>query len=88
MRSISANNKTYVISEHAAQRMLWRNISEAWVIETLEHGDMMTQPHGTDLYEYQIENDEYNLTIIVQVVVNESRLLIVSVIDDTEPQSE
>lgn len=88
MYVIRANNKDYVVSEHAQQRMLWRGITEIWVIKTLEQGTITSQPHNIDLYECQILDEEYDQLLIVQVVVNEDQLIIVSVIDDTLPKDE
>jgi hypothetical protein len=86
--TIIANNKVYTVDPHAAQRMLQRGISEAWVIETLEQGDVTTQPNGRDRYELQKWDDEWEETVIIQVIVEEQNLLIVTVIDDTLPTDE
>jgi len=56
--TIVANNKTYTVDPHAAQRMLQRGISEEWVIETLESRAVTTQPNGRDCYELQKWVDE------------------------------
>ena len=84
MYTITANNKTYIVLEHAARRMLQRDIKEEWVVETLENGDVTEQPNGRDSYELQKWIEDYQEWIIIQVIVNEDRLIIVSVIDDTE----
>jgi hypothetical protein len=68
--------------------MLQRGISEAWVIETLEQGDVTTQSNGRDRYELQKWDDEWEETVIIQVIVEEQNLLIVTVIDDTLPTDE
>ncbi|MDQ7027514.1 MAG: DUF4258 domain-containing protein [Anaerolineae bacterium] len=81
--TITANNKTYTVDPHAAQRMLQCGISEAWVIETLETGAMTTQANNRDRYELQKWDDEWEETVIIQVIVEEANLLVVTVIDDT-----
>ena len=85
---IRANNKIYTVDPHAAQRMLQRGISEAWVIETLEYGDVTTQANGRDRYELQKWDDAWEETVIIQVIVEEQKLLIVIVIDDTLSEDE
>lgn len=81
---IQANNKAYTVTDHAALRMLQRYISEALVVQTLEKGSIMEQPHGTDLYEYETFDETLEAVIVIQVVVNEDEKTIVSVIDNTE----
>lgn len=81
--TIYANNKAYTVIDHAARRMLERFISEEMIIETLERGALIEQPHGTDLYEHQIY-DEYAEDIrIIRVAVDEVTKEIKSVIDDS-----
>lgn len=81
---IKASNKEYLITQHAASRMLQRGISEAWVILTLENGTITEQPHGTDMFEYSIYDDRWAETIIIQVVVDENNRIIVTVISYTQ----
>jgi Domain of unknown function (DUF4258) len=85
---IRANNKDYVVGDHAARRMRERFISEEMVIETLQRGDMTQQPHGVDLYEYTLFFEETQETVIIQVAVIEEKRFIKSVIDDTQTQDE
>lgn len=88
MYTIIANNKTYRVSNHAAYRMIERNIHEEWLIETLEQGDMTTQVNGRDKYEFQKWIEDWQEWLILQVIVREDVLLIITVIDDTEPGNE
>ena len=62
---IRASNKDYIVSPHAAARMLQRGISEALVILTLENGTISEQPHGTDLFEYSVYDDTWEETITI-----------------------
>lgn len=80
---IRANNKDYLVSDHAAQRMLQRFITEEMIVETLENGTLIEQSQGTDLYEHQIYDDILESVIIVLVIVDEIAQIIVTVIDDT-----
>lgn len=81
-----ANRKTYTVSDHAAERMIQRFISEPMIVETLEHGAVIEQEHGIDLYEHQIDDgDEW---LIIQVAVDEEKRVIVTVIDGSQPKSE
>ncbi len=81
---IRANNKDYVVSTHAAARMLQRGISEAQILLTLENGTITEQPHGTDLYEYTFYDATWEETITIQVVADENNLIIVTVIVHTQ----
>lgn len=81
---IKANNKDYVVSPHAAMRMLQRGIPESLVILTLENGTITEQSHGTDLFEYSVYDDTWEETITIQVVVDENNQIIVTVIDQTQ----
>lgn len=81
---IHANNKDYMVSDHAAKRMRERFISEELIIETLENGTVFTQAHGIDLYEHEIYDIYLEAMIIVRVAVDEENRVIVSVIDDTD----
>lgn len=83
---ITANNKDYLVSPHAATRMLQRGISEALVILTLENGTITEQPHGTDLFEYSVYDEMWEETITIQVVVDENNQIIVTVINPTEEE--
>jgi hypothetical protein len=83
---IHANNKDYTVGIHAARRMRERFIPEDMVIETLESGTVVEQPHGTDLYERQIYDETLETSVIVRVIVDEKNRTIVSVIDDTEEE--
>jgi hypothetical protein len=85
--TIRANNKDYTVSDHAARRMRERYIPEEMVVEALENGVWVAQPHHTDLYEHEIYDDILDTMIIVRVVVDEKTRTIVSVIDDTESKS-
>ena len=76
------------MSPHAANRMLMRGITEEMVIETLENGTVNSEAHGPDKYEHQLFVEDWSVYVIVQVVVNEEKLLIVTVIDDTEGKRE
>lgn len=86
--TIEANNKIYIVDPHAAQRMLQRGILENWVIQTLENGDVITQTNGRDRYELQMWIDDWDEMIIIQVIVDEDVLLIISVIDDSLPKED
>jgi hypothetical protein len=86
--TIEANSKSYTVDPHAAQRMLQRGILEEWVVQTLENGDVTTQSNGRDRYELQMWIDEWDELIIIQVIVDEDVLLIISVIDDSLPKED
>lgn len=88
MYTIRANNKTYRVGDHAAYRMIQRNIQEEWLIETLEQGDMTSQANERDKYELQKWIDDWQEWLILQVIVKEDVLLIITVIDDTIPLDE
>ena len=79
---ITANNKEYTVSYHAAQRMLQRFISEEMMIITLEHGTLIEQTHGIDLYEYEY-NDDSEIRVI-RVTVDEDARVIVTVIEESQ----
>jgi len=83
---IRASNKDYIVSPHAAARMLQRGISEALVILTLENGTISEQPHGTDLFEYSVYDDTWEETITIQVIVDENDQIIVTVIGQTQEE--
>jgi len=72
--------------DHAARRMLERDISEAWLIETMEAGELYQRDDGRDIYEHQLDAGEK--VIIIQVIVDESKRLILSVVDDTDARGE
>jgi hypothetical protein len=80
---IRANNKDYIVSSHAAERMMQRFITEEMVIQTLENGTLTQQARGTDLYEHQIFDETLEEYVIVRVAVDEEAHLIVTVIDHT-----
>jgi hypothetical protein len=82
--TIHANQKDYEVTPHAANRMLERGITEEMVINTLENGEITEQEHGTDLYEYQSYDLEWDDIVIVRVVVDEEDQIIVTVIDVTD----
>ncbi|MDX1993610.1 MAG: DUF4258 domain-containing protein [bacterium] len=82
--TIVANNKTYTIIDHAALRMLERDITEQMVIDVLENGMLTTQPHGRDVYEAEIVHPDLGETLVVQVVIDEAKRIILTVIDITE----
>jgi hypothetical protein len=88
MYTITANNKTYTVDPHAAIRMIQRGIEESWVIETLENGTITEQANGRDSYEFQKWIEDWDETIIIQVIVEEDILLIVTVIDSTVDKTE
>lgn len=78
---LKANRKTYTVSDHAAERMVQRLITETMIIETLEQGAFVEQAHGIDLYEHQIDDgDEW---LIIQAAVDEENQVIVTIIDET-----
>ena len=81
---IRASNKDYLVSPHAAARMLQRGITEAQIIQTLENGTITEQEHGTDLFEYSVYDEAWQETITLQVVVDENNQIIVTVIQTTE----
>jgi hypothetical protein len=86
MYNIVANNKTYEITDHAAERMMIRELSQAMIIETLEVGDLIHQRNGRDRYELQFDAGEK--FIIIQVIVDEPNRCIVTVIDDTQDKEQ
>lgn len=88
MYTIEANNKVYTVLPHAAQRMIERAIDEAWVIETLEQGDMTEQGNGRYSYEFQKFVEDWQEIIIIQVITNEDELLIITIIDSTEEKED
>jgi hypothetical protein len=81
---IKASNKDYIVSPHAAARMLQRGISEELVILTLENGTITVQSHGTYLFEYSLYDDAWEEMITIQVVVDENNQIIVTVVDQTQ----
>lgn len=83
---IRAGNRDYLVSPHAASRMLQRGISEEWVILTLENGTITEQSHKTELFEYSFYDDLWEETITIQVVVDEHNQIIVTVIQSTEEE--
>ncbi len=83
---IRASNKDYLVSPHAAARMLQRGITEAQIILTLENGTIIEQSHGTDLFEYSIYDDRWEETITIHVVVDENNQIIVTVMHQTEEE--
>jgi len=80
---IRASNKDYIVSPHAASRMLQRGITEAQIILTLENGTITEQSHGNDLFEYSVYDEGWQETVIIQVVVDENNQIIVTVISQT-----
>jgi hypothetical protein len=82
--TIRANNKEYVVGDHAARRMRERFITEDMIIKALENGTIHLQPHGVDLYEYEYFFEETGEYIVVQVAVLEENQFIKSVIDVTD----
>jgi hypothetical protein len=79
---LTANNKRYTIIEHAAERMLQRGITDEMVIDTMENGDVITQPNGRDRYEKEIDLPDGSY-MIVQVIVEENEKEIITIIDYT-----
>jgi hypothetical protein len=84
MYLIRIRNIEYEVSVHAAKRMLQRFISEEMVIETVEQGMLIDQPHGIDLYEHQLYDPEDQQMRIIRIAVNLNERTIVSVFDDED----
>jgi len=81
---LRANQRNYVVSEHAAKRMIERFISEELIVAVLEYGTVIDQPHGRVLYEHSVDDEIIEGVIIIGVVVDETTNTIVTVIDNTE----
>ena len=54
---LRANQRNYVVSEHAAKRMIERFISEELIVAVLEYGTAIDQPHGRVLYEHSVDDE-------------------------------
>lgn len=79
MYTIHANDKTCIVSLHAATRMRQRNISEAMRIEALEQSDLIEQPNNRDRYEYHRWDEDTECIVQIMVVIAEDILEIVTV---------
>jgi len=81
---ITANGTAYTVTYHASRRMIQRFISEEQVITVLEAGTIKEQNHGTDLYEYDWYDRDAAAYRTLQVIVDPSQQLIISVISIEE----
>jgi hypothetical protein len=78
--TLIANNTEYFVTEHTAERMMMRNISEEMLIEVLEKGEMIDQPPNKIIFERDFFLEETFETIIVRAVVLEEENLILTVL--------
>jgi hypothetical protein len=81
---IFVKNALYEISEYALRRMIERYISEDAIVEVLDTGELVEQPHGRDYYEKQIYYAETDEWVTIRVVVNETARMIVTVHTDED----
>jgi hypothetical protein len=54
--TLTVNRIEYLVSDHAAERMMLREITDEMIIMTIENGDMIEQKNGRYRFEYDIES--------------------------------
>jgi hypothetical protein len=54
--TLTVNRIEYLVSDHAAERMMLREITDQMIIMTIKNGDMIEQKNGCYRFEYDIES--------------------------------
>ena len=76
--TIEFNHNLYLVTDHTAKRMQQRDVTDAMIVDTMERGDWIEQPHGREMYERDVVIG--GEVCLLQVVVDPDEMAIISVL--------